>query len=207
MWQRRVRWDRSSVSSANESPPGHGLPSGIHVSSSPLGLSLIAEQADLGNLSTGGTLGLGRVKEATLQSEPGFMPAFRATVLYGEDYVTGDPNEPITRPDLTGTVYPDDGSTPFQMHSGGIQVADAELAAIVATNTSEGRKIPYGAVYSVWTPTFRGGDKAYSNLQKSIFVGSETVSDSGTPGEFLVGIRISKVSPVKTNITIGEEFP
>ncbi|KAK4545831.1 hypothetical protein LTR36_002395 [Oleoguttula mirabilis] len=77
-----------------------------------------------------------------------FEPAFRATVLYGEDYVTGNLNEPITRPDLTGTVYPDDGSTPFHMHSGGIQVANVELAAIVATNTSENRKTPYGVVYS-----------------------------------------------------------
>ena len=146
-------------------------------------------------------------------------------MLYGTDYVQGDPNEPITRPDLTGTVYPDDGATPFQMHVSGIQFANVELASIVSTNTSEGRKVPYGAVYSsrsfqqtvslshvltastVWTPTFRGGDEKYKNLQNSILVGSEKVSDSDPEGEFLVGIKISKVFGVKTNITIGEEFP
>ena len=59
----------------------------------------------------------------------------------------------------------------------------------------------------VWVPTFRGGDDSFANLQNSVFVGSETVSDSDTPGEFLVGIKISKVFNVVTNITIGEEFP
>lgn len=59
-------------------------------------------------------------------------------------------------------------------------------------------------MFPVFVSTFRGG---YAELQNSVFVGSETVSDSSTPGEFLVGIKISKVFPVKTNITIGEEFP
>lgn len=107
---------------------------------------------DLGNLSTGGGLGLGKVKSATLQSEPGFEPQFKGTMLFGTDYVTVDAKpDNITRPDLTGTIYPAEGSapfTPFQMHVSGIQVADAELNSIAGTNTSEGRKIPYGAVYS-----------------------------------------------------------
>ena len=60
---------------------------------------------------------------------------------------------------------------------------------------------------AVWVPTFRGGSARYTNLQNSIFVGSETVSDSEVPGQFLIGVKISKVFATKTNITIGEEFP
>jgi len=59
----------------------------------------------------------------------------------------------------------------------------------------------------VWTPTFSGGDPSYTNLQNPIFVASETVSDGEQPGEVLVGLKISKVFPVKTDVVIGEEFP
>jgi hypothetical protein len=44
-------------------------------------------------------------------------------------------------------------------------------------------------------------------LQTSVFVASETVSGSSTPGQFYVGMKISKVFCKETNVTIGEEFP
>ena len=59
----------------------------------------------------------------------------------------------------------------------------------------------------VWVPTFRGGGAKYANLQNSIFVASETVSDSPVPGQFYVGMKISKVFPTNTSVVIGEEFP
>lgn len=60
---------------------------------------------------------------------------------------------------------------------------------------------------AVWVPTFYGGDADYANLQNSIFVGSETVSDSAVPGQFYVGLKISKVFSTNTSVTIGHEFP
>jgi hypothetical protein len=39
---------------------------------------------------------------------------------------------------------------------------------------------------------FRGGSAKYASLQSSIFVASETVSDGPNPGEFYVGMKISK---------------
>ena len=59
----------------------------------------------------------------------------------------------------------------------------------------------------MFVPTFRGGREKYANLQNSIFVASETVSDSPDPNYFYVGIKISKVFPVKTDVVIGQEFP
>ncbi|KAK5174071.1 uncharacterized protein LTR77_001151 [Saxophila tyrrhenica] len=125
---------------------------------------------------------------------------------YGTDYVTADGRDPVGRPHLSGTIFPDDGATPFLMQVTGVQKADEEVDGITANSSAQGREVPYGGVYSVWTPTFYGGDASYSNLQNSIFVGSETVSDGEQPGEFLVGIKISKVFPVKTDVVIGEEF-
>ncbi|KAF2095108.1 hypothetical protein NA57DRAFT_68106 [Rhizodiscina lignyota] len=166
---------------------------------------------DLGNLSTGGSLGLGQVTTATLRSEPGFQPSFTATFLHGEDYLTIDPSDGISRPGLSGIVIPDDGSVPFQMQASGIQYPDATLASIVATNKTKGLAIPYGAVYSgkkkMWVPTFRGGSEKYANLQNSIFVASETVSDSPNANEFYVGMKISKVFATNTSVVIGDEFP
>ena len=59
----------------------------------------------------------------------------------------------------------------------------------------------------VWVPTFYGGSPDYAVLQNSIFVASETVSDSDKPGYFAVGMKISKIWPVNTTITIGNEYP
>ncbi|KAE9374668.1 hypothetical protein N431DRAFT_464902 [Stipitochalara longipes BDJ] len=161
-----------------------------------------------GNLSTGGGLRLGVVTSATLRSEPGFEPSFTAQFAHGVDFITTDPGTTgISRPDLTGLVLPDDGSTPFQMHATGIQIGNQEVAEIALTNSTKGLKMPYGAVYSVWVPTFRGGSDKYANLQNSIFIASETISDSSNPNEFFVGLKISKVFNTNTSIIIGNEFP
>jgi hypothetical protein len=59
---------------------------------------------------------------------------------------------------------------------------------------------------TVLIPIFRGGEAHYKTLENSVFVASETVSDSGIPGRFILGVKISKVFASNTNITIGEEF-
>ncbi|KAH8895621.1 hypothetical protein GQ53DRAFT_839176 [Thozetella sp. PMI_491] len=161
----------------------------------------------LGSLSTGSALVLGKAISGTLRSEPGFEPRFSAKILYGEDYPTLEPGTNVGRNDFTAVVVPDDGSTPFQMHAIGIQFPTAESTAIVTGSATEPLAVPYGATYSVWVPTFRGGGAGYSNLQDSIFVGSETVSSGASPGEFIVGVKISKVFNTNTNVVIGEEFP
>jgi hypothetical protein len=77
-----------------------------------------------------------------------FEPSFIADVLHGGDYLTADPFDGITRPNLIATVVPRDGSTPFQMQATGVQFPDPRVGAIVASNVSTGAPIPYGAVYS-----------------------------------------------------------
>jgi len=54
---------------------------------------------------------------------------------------------------------------------------------------------------------FQGGSDKYANLQNSIFVAIETISDSSNLNEFFVGLKISKVFNTNTSITIGNEFP
>ncbi|KAK4891692.1 hypothetical protein LTR27_009700 [Elasticomyces elasticus] len=161
----------------------------------------------LGNLSTGSQLSLGKLVEGEIRSEPGFEPALSGKVKYGYDYTTVDPNEFITRPDLTATIFPDAGSTPIELTWTGVQYGNAELASITADPASSGKSLPYGSFYSIFNIVFRGGDAKYKDLQNYIYVGAEAVSDSDTPGEFLVGVKVMKVVPRKTNITIGHEFP
>jgi len=168
----------------------------------------VLQVQNLGNISTGGTQLLGQVIKARLYSEPGFEPSFSADFHYGEDYVTSDPGgDGIGRPNLIGVVAPDNGDTPFVMQVSGIQFGTPVLDEIIGTNTSTGKAVPYGGAYSVWVPTFRGGSAKYANLQNSIFVASETVSDSPVPGQFYVGMKISKVFCTNTSVVIGEEFP
>jgi len=42
--------------------------------------------------------------------------------------------------------------------------------------------------------------------KNGVFVGSETISDSGTPGELLVGNKVSEVCPLVTHVSMGEEL-
>ncbi|KAK3657904.1 hypothetical protein LTR22_009131 [Elasticomyces elasticus] len=144
----------------------------------------------LGNLSTGSQLSLGTLVEGEIRSEPGFEPALSGKVKYGYDYTT------------------DDGSTPIELTWTGIQYGNAELASqITADPISSGKSLPYGSFYSIFNIVFRGGDAKYKDLQNYIYVGAEAVSDSDTPSEFLVGVKVMKVVPRKTNVTIGHEFP
>jgi len=161
----------------------------------------------LGNLATGGGLIHAHAITGTLRSEPGFEPSFTAAVLYGEDYPTIDASGSVVRSDLRALVVPDDGDTPFQMHATGILFPNADVNSIIVSNTTSGLAVPYGAIYSVWVPSFRGGSAKYANLQTSVFVASETVSDGAKPGEFVVGMKISKVFCINTTVVIGQEFP
>ncbi|KAK5723766.1 hypothetical protein LTR15_005466 [Elasticomyces elasticus] len=149
-----------------------------------------------------------------------FEPALSGKVKYGYDYTTVDPNEFITRPDLTATIFPDDGSTPIELTWTGIQYGNAELASvstgkkrqpavaaqlrvyqITADPTSSGKSLPYGSFYSIFNIVFRGGDAKYKDLQNYIYVGAEAVSGSDTPGEFLVGVKVMKVSTLTMGAT------
>ncbi|KAK6597045.1 hypothetical protein H4I96_09697 [Botrytis cinerea] len=134
----------------------------------------------LGHNSFGAALGLFEFESATLYSEPEFDFQFSASVASGINFATTNENAGISSPDFRGTVVPNDGAAPFQMKMSGVQL--------------------------VLTPTFRGGESKYKTLENSVFVASETVSDSGIPGKFLLGVKISKVLASRTNITIGEEF-
>jgi hypothetical protein len=57
---------------------------------------------------------------------------------------------------------------------------------VICVNEEFANARKQGYSYSVWTPTFYGGSPKYRNLQNSIFVASETVSDSSKAGFFLV---------------------
>jgi hypothetical protein len=178
----------------------------------------------LGNLSSGGTQLLGPIVAGQLASEPGFEPHFNGSVKYAGDYLTQDPTDGIARPACVGAVYPDNGDSPFLFRISGVDHASATAAEIFTSSENLNLSIPYGFSYSgsssqwhssltsgwhsilVWTPTFYGGSEKYSVLQNSVFVASETVASSNKPGYFLVGMKISKIWPKNTTVTIGNEF-
>ncbi|KAM0123311.1 hypothetical protein ACHAP3_011231, partial [Botrytis cinerea] len=176
----------------------------------------------LGHNSFGAALGLFEFESATLYSEPEFDFQFSASVASGINFATTNENAGISSPDFRGTVVPNDGAAPFQMKMSGVQLGNEAVLPVISGNIPSGLEVPYGTVYRgpnqrrcpnyiltgliVLTPTFRGGESKYKTLENSVFVASETVSDSGIPGKFLLGVKISKVLASRTNITIGEEF-
>lgn len=147
---------------------------------------------------------------------------FSASVISGVNFATTNETAGVSHPDFRGTVVPSDGAAPFQMKMNGVQIGNDAVLPIISGNTPTGLEIPYGTVYRgsnqhqcqdfiltdliVLIPTFTGGESKYKTLENTVFVASETVSDSGIPGKFLLGVKISKVFASKTNITIGEEF-
>ncbi|KAM0157144.1 hypothetical protein ACHAPF_011432 [Botrytis cinerea] len=160
----------------------------------------------LGHNSFGAALGLFEFESATLYSEPEFDFQFSASVTSGINFATTNENAGISSPDFRGTVVPNDGAAPFQMKMSGVQLGNEAVLPVISGNIPSGLEVPYGTVYRVLTPTFRGGESKYKTLENSVFVASETVSDSGIPGKFFLGVKISKVFASRTNITIGEEF-
>ncbi|KAK3115420.1 hypothetical protein LTR53_005267 [Teratosphaeriaceae sp. CCFEE 6253] len=185
---------------------------------------------DLGTLATGGEQLLGDILAGHLYSEPGFEPQFSGAIRYAEDYLTSDPDGAYARPSCVMTVVPDNGyDKPFLVKITGVQKADpnldvrnstgvtldsclscmlifASMLQVIFAGNTTGLQVPYGYSYSVWTPFFFGGSSNYSNLQNSIFVGSETASSSPISGALTVGMKFSKVFPVNTTITIGNEY-
>ncbi|KAI6860275.1 hypothetical protein KC343_g403 [Hortaea werneckii] len=194
----------------SDAPVTHLPPSAPYIYATPaLYLNLTVERvSNLGNLATGGLQLLGPIVEGHLFSEPGFELQFSGSVRNAGDYLTADPgNDGIARPACVGEVVPDNGGTPFLFRINGIDHASELATEIFNSNKSEGRSVPYGYSYSVWTPTFYGGEANYSLLQNSVFAASETVADSSRDGYFAVGMKIAKLWPVNTTIRIGEEFP
>lgn len=102
----------------------------------------------LGNLSTGGEQLLGDIVSGNLYSEPNFELQFSGRVGYAEDYLTADPLDGIARPACVGTIFPDDGASPFLFRISGIDTASALAAAIFTNPSASGRAVPYGYAYS-----------------------------------------------------------
>ncbi|KAF2758884.1 hypothetical protein EJ05DRAFT_499317 [Pseudovirgaria hyperparasitica] len=184
---------------------------------------------DLGNLSSGSSLGLFHFETISLVSEPGFEVQLKATISNVNDYSITDVDPSITHPRFIGTVVPDDNSMPFQLEMSGILFNDEMIKSIISKPPSSDqlnacanqtqkdierenncfrsrREVPYGTLYRVLTATFQGGSSRYEGLMNSIFVASETVSDGDEPGKYLVGIKLSKVYASRTSITIGNEY-
>ncbi|EUC39502.1 hypothetical protein COCMIDRAFT_10407 [Bipolaris oryzae ATCC 44560] len=160
----------------------------------------------LGHNSFGAALNLFEFESGTLYTEPEFDFQFTASVTPAVNYATTNEAAGTSRPDFRGTVTPSDGSAPFQMRMGGVQLGNEAVLPVISGNAPTGLEVPYGAVYRVLIPEFEGGESEYKILEDSVFVASETVSDSGVPGKFLLGVKISKVFAAETDITIGEEF-
>ncbi|KAK1075512.1 hypothetical protein LTR33_009515 [Friedmanniomyces endolithicus] len=146
---------------------------------------------DLGPLATGGEQLLGHILGGHLYSEPGFEPQFSGTVKYAEDYLTSDANGAYARPSCSVTVVPDNGvDLPFLMEIHGVQKAVPSLDIIFAGNTT-----------GLQAPTFFGGSANYSNLQDSVFVGSETASSSPVTGAFAVAMKFSKARIMTSSLS------
>ncbi|KAK3709518.1 hypothetical protein LTR37_010891 [Vermiconidia calcicola] len=171
-----------------DSPVSSLPPSAPYVYATPaLYLNFIVKSVEsLGKLSTGGTQLFAPIVEGYLRTEPDFEIQFSGAVRSAADYLTLDPDGITARGDVVGEVVPDSGDTPFLIRISGINHLSPQSAEIFTSNRTAGRAVPYGYSYSVWTPTFYGGSAKYAVLQNSIFVASETVSDSGRPGYFNV---------------------
>jgi len=144
---------------------------------------------ELGIISSGGNLYFASLKpHATIKSEPGFEPAFNATIVSGGDWVTADPSGDYMRIDARFILKTDDEQ--FLNYSiNGLLKVDEENQRVLAA-TPDAKSTGFGA--SLTVHKFQTGAPKYKELENAIFIGSARylVHEEGSTAEY----RASQIS-------------
>lgn len=125
----------------------------------------------------------------TIETVPGFEPAFKASVNFGADWLSFDPDGKHARINLRGMAKTEEGH-PIDFRYKGV-IACASDVMKIFNQDPEMKSVPFG--YATGSHTFLVADPKLKDLENSTFVsnGRIIVSETG----LTVETRQSKVVP------------
>ncbi|KAK2057593.1 hypothetical protein LY76DRAFT_515943 [Colletotrichum caudatum] len=137
----------------------------------------IGDINDLGQIFNGSKMTHFAIPTGTIETVPGFEPAFKANVVFGADWMSFDPDGKFARVDLRGIAKTEGGFTIDFRASGVIRLVP-EVLKIVTMDPSMATT-PFGAVTA--THSFLTADPALKSLESSVFCSNSRfiVSETG----------------------------
>ncbi|KAI0892647.1 hypothetical protein F4806DRAFT_499761 [Annulohypoxylon nitens] len=126
----------------------------------------IGELNDLGTIHNGSRLMHFGTPTGTIESVPGFEPAFKATVNFGADWLSFDPDGTHGRIDLRGMAKTEEGHSIDFRYQGIIKMAP-EVKKIFEMSP-EAATVPFG--FATGQHQFLVADPSLKPLENSVFV-------------------------------------
>ncbi|KAK4240601.1 hypothetical protein C8A03DRAFT_31307 [Achaetomium macrosporum] len=156
-------------------------------------------KAHIGNINPLGTIHTGQtsihfeVASGTIETVPGFEPAFKANVTFGADWFTIDYDKKYGRVDIRAIAKTEQGH-PIDIRSQGVIEMSPPMAKIFSMDP-EMKTTPFGFT-TAWA-TLTVADPALKALESSTFVGNSRmiVDQTGVTVE----VRQSLVVPSTIN--------
>ncbi|KAI0384277.1 hypothetical protein F5Y04DRAFT_278282 [Hypomontagnella monticulosa] len=137
----------------------------------------IAELNDLGTIHNGSRLMHFGTPTGTVESVPGFEPAFKATVNFGADWLSFDPDGSYGRIDLRGMARTEEGHSIDFRYQGIIKITPE--AKKIFEMSPDAATVPFGN--ATGQHQFLVADPALKVLENNVFVsnGRIMVSEKG----------------------------
>ncbi|KAH7311414.1 hypothetical protein B0I35DRAFT_438033 [Stachybotrys elegans] len=137
----------------------------------------IGDVQPLGVMHNGSKMTHYGTPSGTIESVPGYEPAFKATVNFGADWLSFDPDGQFGRIDLRGMARTENGSSIDFRYVGVIRMAP-EVHKIFDQDPDMAT-VPFG--FATGSHTFVVADPALKDLENSVFVsnGRILVEESG----------------------------
>ncbi|XXH00684.1 hypothetical protein Hte_007034 [Hypoxylon texense] len=137
----------------------------------------IADVNTLGNIYNGSKLTHYGTPTGTIETIPGFEPAFKAKVVFGADWLSLDPDGKHGRIDLRGIAQTDKGFA-IDFRAAGVIKITPEIRKIVDMDPTMAT-IPFGAITA--SHTFLSADPELKVLESSVFCSNSrfVVSEKG----------------------------
>ncbi|RKU46354.1 hypothetical protein DL546_001778 [Coniochaeta pulveracea] len=115
---------------------------------------------------------LDEVPSGTIETVPGFEPAFKATVVFGADWFSTDADGKHGRVDFKGIATTEDGHV-IDVRTKGIIDMTAPAAAKVFTLQPDMASVPFG--HAAANVEYLASDPKLKFLEYSYFVGSAQI--------------------------------
>ncbi|KAI1412763.1 hypothetical protein F5Y13DRAFT_162633 [Hypoxylon sp. FL1857] len=137
----------------------------------------IGDVNPLGIIHTGSKMTHYGTPTGTIETVPGFEPAFKANVCFGADWLSFDPDRQHGRIDLRGIARTEEGHSIDFRYTGVIEMAP-EVHKIFDM-APDAKTVPFG--FATGTHTFLVADPALKKLENSSFVsnGRIIVAETG----------------------------
>ncbi|KAI1738085.1 hypothetical protein F4680DRAFT_427088 [Xylaria scruposa] len=136
----------------------------------------ITQVNDIGKIHTGAHETHYAVNDGTIETVPGFEPAFKAKVVFGADWFRVDADGNHARIDLRGIARSENGCT-IDFRAAGVVDMTTEIRKILSGDPSAAT-IPFGSITA--SHTFLVADPALKIFENGIFVSNTRFITSDT---------------------------